>query len=97
MKSHLHHSSFSKGGIISKIRRRLTVQGDSETIDGGALSELRDAMGKAEDVRPILNQLDYVFPHYRSKCTLTFLVRRSSLMFNLCLVDILLPFSIMAI
>ena len=25
-----------KGGIISKIRRRLTVQGDSENIDGAA-------------------------------------------------------------
>lgn len=27
-----------KGGIISKIRRRLTVQGDSENIDGAAAS-----------------------------------------------------------
>mmetsp|Transcript_31348 Transcript_31348/g.65995 ORF Transcript_31348/g.65995 Transcript_31348/m.65995 type:complete len:366 (+) Transcript_31348:134-1231(+) len=27
-----------KGGLISKIRRRLTVQGDSETIDGGAMA-----------------------------------------------------------
>jgi hypothetical protein len=47
----------SQGGILGKIRRRLTVQGDSETIDGGALaaSAIRDKLIKeqAEDVRVI--------------------------------------------
>lgn len=42
----------TKGGIISKIRRRLTVQGDSETLDGGALADLRESKAKAEEVRP---------------------------------------------
>ncbi|KAL9191010.1 hypothetical protein ACHAXT_000716 [Thalassiosira profunda] len=40
-----------KGGIISKIRRRLTVQGDSETIDGAVMAELKGkkANEKTED------------------------------------------------
>lgn len=39
-----------KGGLISKLRRRLTVQGDSETLDGGVLTSLKaKASDKAED------------------------------------------------
>ena len=36
----------SQGGIISKLRRRLTVQGESETIDGVLPS--RPVLGKQE-------------------------------------------------
>ena len=41
-----------KGGLISKLRRRLTVQGDSETIDGGTIAAAarKAASDKAEDV-----------------------------------------------
>lgn len=40
-----------KGGIISKIRRRLTVQGDSETIDGGLMPPgLKDLKRPSETV-----------------------------------------------
>ena len=41
-----------KGGLISKLRRRLTVQGDSETIDGVTTAEAvrKAASDKAEDV-----------------------------------------------
>lgn len=62
LSSNLYHFSVfflqqqQKGGIISKIRRRLTVQGESETIDGGVMAELARGKGKpvetnnAEDV-----------------------------------------------
>lgn len=38
----------NKGGIISKIRRRLTVQGDSENIDGAAASIPKKAAKEPE-------------------------------------------------
>lgn len=49
-----------QGGIISKIRRRLTVQGDSETLDGGIAGD-PSARGKeenedVEDVRIVCHQ-----------------------------------------
>lgn len=49
-----HYSKFEKGGIISKIRRRLTVQGDSENIDGAAASITQKSAKEpevTEDVR----------------------------------------------
>jgi hypothetical protein len=48
---HLPH--FYQGGIISKIRRRLTVQGESETIDGVLPSQpsAKEANEEVEDVR----------------------------------------------
>ena len=54
-------SCYLQGGIISKIRRRLTVQGDSETIDGAALdpSAIRDKLLKeqaTEDVSDMMLQ-----------------------------------------
>ncbi len=50
--------NFQKGGIISKLRRRLTVQGDSETIDGAMIASLKEgkATEVAEDVRMILSR-----------------------------------------
>jgi hypothetical protein len=42
-------SIFKQGGIISKIRRRLTVQGESETIDG---VEAKEQTEEVEDVSP---------------------------------------------
>jgi hypothetical protein len=63
---HLLDLAFSQGGIISKIRRRLTVQGDSETLDGGALADLRESKGKAEDVSHRLE------PYYSSCLSIVF-------------------------
>jgi len=54
-----------KGGIISKIRRRLTVQGDSETLDGGAMAELSRGAGRpkpsdqTEDVRSDIDGVNF--------------------------------------
>ena len=46
-KSNTFHCSLpTQGGIISKLRRRLTVQGESETIDGVLPS--RPVLGKQE-------------------------------------------------
>jgi hypothetical protein len=43
---------------MSKIRRRLTVQGESETIDGAALASLKEkAKEKTEDVRNVFPNL----------------------------------------
>jgi hypothetical protein len=46
-------SRIQQGGIISKIRRRLTVQGESETIDGVLPSrpEAKEQPEEVEDVR----------------------------------------------
>lgn len=42
-----------QGGIISKIRRRLTVQGESETIDGVLSSTAEGAKEQPEDVEDV--------------------------------------------
>eukprot|EP00804_Cyclotella_cryptica_P012707 CCRYP_016292-RA/>CCRYP_016292-RA protein AED:0.17 eAED:0.17 QI:143/1/1/1/1/1/4/382/367 len=39
-----------KGGIISKIRRRLTVQGESETIDGGIIPSETQGKDTSEEL-----------------------------------------------
>ena len=41
-----------QGGIISKIRRRLTVQGESETIDG-VLPSRPEAKEQTEEVEDV--------------------------------------------
>jgi hypothetical protein len=41
-----------QGGIISKIRRRLTVQGESETIDG-VLPSRPEAKEQPEEVEDV--------------------------------------------
>ena len=45
-------SRIRQGGIISKIRRRLTVQGESETIDG-VLPSRPEAKEQTEDVEDV--------------------------------------------
>mmetsp|Transcript_819 Transcript_819/g.1413 ORF Transcript_819/g.1413 Transcript_819/m.1413 type:complete len:282 (+) Transcript_819:126-971(+) len=55
-----------KGGLISKIRRRLTVQGDSETLDGGTLADLRASKAKAAP--PVDQTEDH---HLHLRCAVT--------------------------
>lgn len=57
-------SRIRQGGIISKIRRRLTVQGESETIDGVLPSrpEAKEQTEDVEDVSP------FEFIHYMTLC-----------------------------
>jgi hypothetical protein len=45
--------TFQKAGIISKLRRRLTVQGDSETIDGGMLASLKEKAKEKENAEDV--------------------------------------------
>lgn len=55
-----------QGGIISKIRRRLTVQGESETIDGVLPARPEGAKEQPEEVEDVsLNHA--IFPNQQTE------------------------------
>ena len=71
-------SCYLQGGIISKIRRRLTVQGDSETIDGAALDPgaIRDKLLKEQATEDVSNTALQIFT-----CAIGFLFDSSILIY----------------